>query len=203
MTSDLRPPASASRPRTSDLGLRYALRADVALEDFGEKSLVLLCGSLRMREINAASRKLLALLDGERTVADIARAADLDADDVRAALLEMERQGMVRRVVEWKKERPGNMSDATYMADPDVSFRQEGGEGGILYNADTDSLEVVNPVAAEIWMFLSAPRTQAEVVAHLCAVCEGADPAQVERDVGEFLESMLQKGFVGVVEASA
>jgi hypothetical protein len=196
MTSDL-------GPRISDLGLRYALRADVAIEDFGEKSLALLCDSLRMREINAASRKLLALLDGKRTVQDIAKGAGMAVEDVRGALLEMERQGIVRRAAELKREGPGNMSDATYLADPDVSFRQEGDEGGILYNADTDSLEVVNPVAAEIWTFLSAPRTQAEVVAHLCAVCEGADAAQVERDVGEFLASMLQKGFVGVVEASA
>ena len=58
-------------------GLRYALRNEVAIEDFGERSLVLRCDALDMREVNAAGRKILALLDGERAVADIAGAAAL------------------------------------------------------------------------------------------------------------------------------
>ena len=52
--------------------LRYSLRADVAIEDFGERALVLLCDALELREINGASRRILAQLDGVRTVADIA-----------------------------------------------------------------------------------------------------------------------------------
>ena len=181
-------------------GLRYALRTDVAIADFGERSLVWRCDALEMREVNAAGRKILALLDGERTVADIAGAAEMAAADVAAALREMERQGIVRRVAALSKERPGDVNEAKYLADPDVSFRPEDDDGGILYNAETDVLEVVNPTAAEIWKYLAAPRTPAEVVAHLLAVCDGADREQVERDVGDFLESMRSKGFVGTVE---
>ena len=95
------------------------------------------------------------------------------------------------------------MSEAKYLADPDVSFRQEDDDGGILYNEETDSLEVINPVATEIWKFLSAPRTQTEVAAHLCETCEGAPREQVERDVAEFVESLLKKGFIGVMEEPA
>ena len=75
--------------------------------------------------------------------------------------------------------------------------------GGILYSAERDSLEVLNPVAAEIWKFLSAPRTRAEVAAHLCETCAGAERGQVANDVAEFLESLLKKGFIGVVEDPA
>lgn len=187
----------------ADLGLRYALRRDVAIEDFGERSLALRCDSLELSEINAAARRMLALLDGQRTVQDIAAEMQMAAEIVRAALLEMEQQGVVRRRVEWKKERPNEMNEARYLADPDVSFRPEDDEGGILYNAETDSLQVVNPVAAEIWEFLSAPHTQAEVVAHLAEVCEDAAADQVAKDVAEFLESFLKKGFIGVVEEPA
>ena len=187
----------------AELGLRYALRRDVAIEDFGARSLALRCDALELREINAAGRKILALLDGKRSVKDIAGHAGMAAEDVCAALLEMERQGIVRRVAELKREGPENMSEAKYLADPDVSFRQEDDDGGILYNAETDSLEVINPVATEIWKFLSAPRTQAEVAAHLCETCEGAPRDQVERDVAEFVESLLKKGFIGVVEDPA
>ena len=177
----------------------------MAVEDFGARSLALRCDTLELREINASARRILALLDGERTVKDIAArlAAGASPDDVAEALREMERQGIVRRVVELKREGPDQMSATKYLADPDVSFRQEDDDGGILYHAATDALEVVNPVATEIWKFLSAPRTQAEVAAHLCEVCEGAARGQVEKDVEEFLESLLKKGFIGVVEDPA
>lgn len=184
-------------------GLRYALRKDVAIEDFGGRSLALRCDVLELREINAGGRKILERVDGKRTVADIARATDMAADEVAAALREMERQGIVRQVAALSKERPGNVSEAKYLADPDVSFRPEDDDGGILYNAETDVLEVINPTAAEIWKYLAAPRTPAEVVAHLLAVCDGADREQVERDVEAFLESMRGKGFVGTVAEPA
>ena len=178
-------------------GLRFRLRDEAAIEDFGDRALVLLCDSLRMRAINRVARELLARLDGERTVQDIS--GDMEPEDVRAALLEMERQGIVRRVVAWSQERPEPMSAAKYLVNPDVSFRQEGDDGAILFNPDSDSLEVVNPVAAEIWTFLAAPRTRAEVVAHLCAVCAGAAREQVEKDVEEFIGALVEKGFIGVV----
>lgn len=183
--------------------LKFRLRNDVAIEDFGERALVLRCDALDMREINAGGRKILALLDGERTVADIAGAAEMAAADVAAALREMERQGIVRQVVELSMERPGDVNEAKFLADPDVSFRPEDDDGGILYNAETDVLEVINPTAAEIWKYLAAPRTPAEVVAHLLDVCDGADREQVERDVRDFLESMRNKGFVGTVAEPA
>ena len=184
-------------------GLRFALRNEVAMEDFGDRSLVLLCDSLELREINASARRMLALLDGKRTVKDIADLLAPSCDEpgaVAEALLEMERQGIVRRAAKWKTERPEKMSEAKYLANPDVSFRPEDDEGGILFDMGADAVEVINPTAVEIWKFLSAPRTSAEVVARLCEVCEGASRAQVEKDVGEFIGSQLKKGFIGVVE---
>ena len=191
--------------------LRFRLRDDTGIEDFGDRSLVLLCDALQLREINGRSKQLLELLDGERTVQDIALAVaagcGVSAREMRApitaALLEMERQGIVRRVVDLKMERPEPMNAAKFLVNPEVSFRQEDDDGGILFNPDTDSIEVINPVAVAIWTFLAAPRTQAEVVAHLCEICEGTARGQVEKDVDEFIGSLLKKGFIGVVETSA
>ena len=187
----------------AERGLRYALRRDVALEDFGGRSLALRCDALELREVNASARRMLALLDGVRTVEDIAAATGLADELVRTALAEMERLGIVRRAVRLEKERSGNMSEAKYLAAPDVSFRQEDDDGGILYHAAMDALEVLNPVATEIWKYLSAPRTQAEVAAHLCETCDGAARGQVEKDVAEFFAALLKKGFIGVVEDPA
>jgi hypothetical protein len=94
------------------------------------------------------------------------------------------------------------MTKAKYLANPGVSFRQEDDDGGLLYNAETDTLEVINPVAVEIWKFLAAPHTQSEVTDHLLHACEGAPHDQVGPDVAEFLDGMVQKGFIGVIEES-
>ena len=198
-------------PRRAEENLRFQLRPEAACEDFDGRALVLLCDSLQLRELNASARKIVGRLDGRRTVKDIAGALAAESgvpapemlEVVLGALEQMEAQGVVRRAVKLAKERPEDMSLARYLVDPDVSFRQEDDDGGLLYSAETDSLEVLNPVAVAIWSFLAAPRTQAEVVDHLCAVCEGAVREQVEKDTGEFLESMLKKGFIGVVEEPA
>lgn len=192
-------------------GLRFRLREECAIEDFGQQALVLLCDSLQLRAINGSSLKILELLDGERTVQDIALrlappcggSVSGLAEAVAEALLRMEEQGIVRRIVNLSAERPAMMNAAKYLVNPDVSFRPEGADGAILFNPDADALEVINPIAAEIWTFLAAPRTQAEVVAHLCEVCEGAARAQVEKDVAEFIEPLLKKGFIGVLEEPA
>lgn len=206
----LGPRTSDLRPLPSDLGLRFALRAETALEDFGDRSLVLLCDSLQLREINAQAQKILALLDGERTVQDIALrlasscgvpASDL-LETVAKALLQMEEQGIVRRRVVWSRERSQPMSTTKYLMNPEVSFRQEDEDGGILFNADTDAVEVINPVAVAIWTFLAAPRMQEEVVEHLCAVCADVPREQVGKDVEDFLASLLKKGFIGIVESN-
>ena len=62
-------------------GLRFRLRDEAAIEDFGDRALVLLCDSLRMRAINRVARELLARLDGERTVQDIS--GDMEPEELK------------------------------------------------------------------------------------------------------------------------
>ena len=188
--------------------IRFVLRDEVVIEDFGAEALVLLRDALELRKINQTSRRLLAMLDGARTVMEVAvalkeRHGAMEAptvDEVGRALLTMESQGIVRRVTRLLKERTPSMKEPRYLVNPDVSFRQEGEDGGILFNADTDGLEVINPIAVEIWKALAAPRTAKDVTTHLCTVCEDAPREEVAKDVAEFLDAMLAKGFVGIVE---
>jgi len=189
---------------SASVALCFSLRDEIAIEDFKDGSLVLLCDALELRRVNAASRRLLALLDGNRTVQDVAAVLPVEYGatpaSVAEALLEMERQRIVRRAVKLTTKRNEHMQHKRYLANPDVSFRQEDDDGGILFNADTDALEVINPTAVEIWKALASLRTNDEVAMRLCEVCDDAPREQVEKDVAEFLESMVEKGFVGIVE---
>ena len=91
--------------------------------------------------------------------------------------------------------------DATlYIANPDVSCREEGpGEGAILFNPDSDAILVINPVGLLIWQALEQPHTQKEMVAYLLENCEDVPTEQVAADVEAFLQTMQPGGFIGEV----
>jgi hypothetical protein len=90
-----------------------------------------------------------------------------------------------------------------YLANPDVSCREEGPEGALLFNPDTDGMMVLNPTGLVIWEALDEPRTQDEIVAHLRERCDNVPVEQVGTDVDEFLQALLPGGFVGEVLADA
>ena len=90
-----------------------------------------------------------------------------------------------------------------YLANPDVSCREEGPEGALLFNPDTDGMMVLNPTGLLIWQALDRPRTQEELVACLEEACDDVPAEQVGSDVDEFLKTLLPGGFVGEVLADA
>lgn len=190
---------TASQPRRGHENL-FTLREELAIQDFGAESLVLLRDALELRRINATSRQLLDWLVPPRSADSLAAALDMAPDVVAAALLAMETQQIVRRIVNVKQKRNKTMQNPKYLANPDVSFRPEDDDGAILFNADTDGLEVINPTAMEIWKSVATPRTETDVVTRLCEVFDDAPREQVAKDVSEFLESMVKKGFIGIVE---
>jgi pyrroloquinoline quinone biosynthesis protein D len=82
-----------------------AVRDEVAIEDFEEGSLALLCEQLRLVQLNPTARDVLGRLDGERTVGqvveEVAAAYGQPFQRVLADLLELlanlEAQGVVER----------------------------------------------------------------------------------------------------------
>ena len=51
---------------------RYRIREEIALEDFADGSLALLCEELRLVELNPTAREIVGRLDGERSVHQVA-----------------------------------------------------------------------------------------------------------------------------------
>ena len=77
-----------------------------------------------------------------------------------------------------------------YQADPVVSCRDEGPEGAILFNPDTDDAAVVNASGRALWGVLAEPRTADELTAHLVATYDGVTAEQAAGDVAAFLQSL-------------
>lgn len=87
-----------------------------------------------------------------------------------------------------------------YVVNPDVSCREEGPDGALLFNPDTDQVVVINPTGLLIWQALAQPSSQSQIVAGVMAQCDHVPKDTVAQDVGEFLQALQAKGFVGVYE---
>jgi hypothetical protein len=88
--------------------------------------------------------------------------------------------------------------DVQYIVNPDVSCREEGPDGALLFNPDTDDVVVVNTTGLLIWRALDEPRTQDGIVHFIEERCEGVPSDEVTRHVSDFVEQLLGKGFVGI-----
>ncbi len=198
-------------PNSLQQDLRLCLRSDVVIEDFGDRSLIFLCDSLQLIEINAVTRRLIAWIESRTPIScmldSLASEWDLTRTEtsemVWSALDRLEGQRILRRIVTLRSERTESMKEIKYLMRPEISFRQEDADGGILFNKVTEAIEIINPSAVEIWLALASPKTEPELVNHMCALFDGVDRDEVTRDVAEFINLLLTKGYIGIVENQA
>lgn len=87
---------------------------------------------------------------------------------------------------------------ALYMVNPDVSCREEGPDGALLFNPDTNDVLVINVTGLLIWQALTTPRRAAQTIEALKRQCENVPEEAVAQDVYEFMEQLLDRGFVGL-----
>ena len=82
-----------------------------------------------------------------------------------------------------------------YQNNPVVSFKDEGEEGAVLYNPDTDKVVIVNAVGAAIWQYIEDPRTADEIILMLTDSFSGVDTAKAGEDLEKFLKN-FEEGFI-------
>jgi hypothetical protein len=85
-----------------------------------------------------------------------------------------------------------------YRANPIISFKDEGDEGAVLYNPDTDKCVIVNSIGSSIWLYLEEPRTTAEIVSMITSNYSGVDAAKAQEDL-EFFVNNFEEGFIDEV----
>ena len=189
---------------------RIKIRGDIGIEDFEESSLVLLCDSMQLREVNEGARRLLDLIDGNRTAGEI---AGIVADDlgisraeameiIAGSLLEMERQGIVMRQVRIDSKHFQFSNDRLLVSHPDVVLWHNTSREATLFMPDRADYIMLNETAVEIWKKLASPVTVPDLIEHLETVCSDVPMDRIEQDVREFLEYLLEKNFAGEMEIS-
>jgi len=187
--------------------MRYVLADEVALEDFEGLSLVFLANQLKVVEVNQTASWILSVLDGEKSIKEISRLVAERFDiqrhkalsDVKALILELGGKGVLKPIPDYFNQGRRILTESEmYVANPDVSTRQEGEEGALLYNPNTKNLLVINQVGLLIWNYIQMiPRSTGDILGYLQEECEGIPLEQAKNDVNSFLQDLLSKAFAG------
>jgi signal peptidase I len=95
---------------------------------------------------------------------------------------------------------PDKPSMTLYLANPDVRYhRRETNESAVLVNPDTGAILGINPTSRLLWQALGQPCTRDQLGAHLSKHCTEQPLDQICADVDAFLQTLLEKGFIGKV----
>lgn len=70
------------------------------------------------------------------------------------------------------------------------------GDRVVLYHRDTGSGVVLNPTGSIIWDALATPRSAADLAGDLAARYPGLENDRISRDVGTYVESLLENGLI-------
>ncbi len=87
------------------------------------------------------------------------------------------------------------------LCNPDVVLREEDEDGGLLFNPDTNQVKIVNTTGLFIWKQFKEANTEVKVAEALLKNFEDASAEVVQTDLKEFLQEMIQTGFIGEVQA--
>jgi hypothetical protein len=194
----------------------YSLNQAIAIEDFGERSLTLHCTDLQLAGLNATARDIVSRLSEPATLYQVAAAlaqdygqpVDVVLADVQTIVTRMLEMGIVEQVEATQgvsptvKEVDTTMDDTTlYTVNPDVSCREEGPDGALLFNPDTDEVLVINPTGLLIWQALAEPRSPQGTVEVLYERCNNVPESEVAQDVDQFIEQLASKGFISACQS--
>lgn len=187
---------------------RYILNSKVSIEDFGEESLIFLPVERRLIKINSVTKDILCCLDGVCTIGEVVQRIalsynitfDAASKDVTCIVNELAGQCIVKDASRIKKIKDlDKMDSKIYIINHDVSCRIEKTDGAILFNPETDAVNVINPIGLAIWQALEYPRKKNEIVEYLLDVCDDVPLEQVCKDVDDFIEKLRVTGFIGEV----
>ncbi len=192
------------------MNLIYCLSPQIALEGFDDGALALRLTDRHLFELNPTAHFILTQTDGQRTVPQVAslvaEAYDIDEADALQDVTQLYEQLLSDGLVAvydplQQSEKEASMADPRYARNPDVGLREEDEDGGLLFNPDTNQVQVVNTTGLFIWKLCDGSRDLKALVSAMLEEFEGAPADEMEKDAREFIDAMVQSGFIGTVEA--
>jgi hypothetical protein len=191
----------------------YCLKPYAIVETFDDKALLLNATNHFCCALNATEAFILAHTTGYNSSQQLAaltarffQITEQEASQAVVAFYEklkdwdfVEDVVPNNQVIEEKRsmEDKINLSNR-YLKNPDVGLREEDTEGGLLFNPDNNEVKILNFTGLFVWQRCDGTRTLSDIVNDLCDNFEDAPVAQVGADIQDFIEDMVDAGFIGL-----
>ncbi len=91
-------------------------------------------------------------------------------------------------------------TNGLYKRNPDVVLREKDKDGGLLFNPDNNQAKVVNATGLFIWEHCDEASDEQSLVNAIIQAFDQAPKTEVKKDVREFIDLMVQSGFIGIIE---
>ena len=94
------------------------------------------------------------------------------------------------------------MDTTCYIVNSDVNLREEDEDGALLYNPDSDRVQLLNSTGFHIWKFCAQGHTISEIIAALQADFDDVPVDAIATDVEEFVTQMIDNEFFVALQTS-
>ena len=92
------------------------------------------------------------------------------------------------------------MDNLRYIKNPDVVLREEEDAGGLLFNPDTNQVQVLNTTGLFIWSLCDGTQDLTKIINCIKNTFYEVPEESILNEVEEFVEHMVSNGFIGIVE---
>lgn len=192
----------------------FRLCPQVVVEEFEDGALLLRLEDRHLFELNPTAYYILENTNGQRNAAQIAAAmveifqlSEIEAlRDILSLYARLSAQGIVESIEFGQERKESYTMEATsvvsprYIRNPDVVLREEDEDGGLLFNPDTNQVKVINISGLFIWQQCDGTRNLDGITSAMQEAFDEVPTDQVAQDVREFVERMVESGFIGTVE---
>ncbi len=86
-----------------------------------------------------------------------------------------------------------------YTVNPDIVFRDEGEDGGLLFDPATGEVKILNECASLIMKCLDGKHSRQHIIDKLQEIFPDVESAALEQDVSAFLTEMKEKQLIGAL----
>lgn len=187
----------------------YRLKSHIAIEHFESGVLLLDLLTRKTVSFNGCGGWLLGRLDGHnplsRLAADYAAVSSLSPEEGFSRVSQA-CGGLLKAnlIVETRGNSNGATMETTrYIQNPDVNLREEDEEGALLFNPDTDRVQLLNRTGFFIWSLCREIQSFKSIIDAFHDEFDDVPEDEVKTDVKDFLDRMIESGFIGIVEEPA
>jgi len=182
------------------------VNSNIVVEWFESGAVALDLRHRLVSELDSRQSWLLRYADGERSLEiladDYAKVTSSTGEQALEILqftyVDLMRMNILRKKI---NSAEGNYMDKIrYIINPDVNLREEDKDGALLYNPDLDRVQLLNSTGLCIWKSCAEGHTIDEIIAAIHEYFEETPENTVTNDVEEFLNQMIDTGFIGILE---